>query len=189
MEPVRVRDVPGARERDAAGTAAGVLAERLAALRGTLTGFLEELVHEPVVAHRLEQGDAPAAGDNPVSVDAGTVVTRRVAVLRGQHSRRPFVDTATVLVGSRLPAEFRRTLAETDAPIGRVLSRTGLEVTRVALPAPGLREWRRHPMFAAHHLHARHYRLDIAGVPVMEIAEWFRPELAEYLVAGTGSPS
>jgi chorismate-pyruvate lyase len=161
-----------------------VLTAALSEPGATVTEVLEDLVREPVVAHKLDQGETTAAEGNRLAVEPGHPLARRVTVLRGARSSRPYLYADTLIVTGRLPVGTWRRLARSNDPIGRVIVEDGLPLTRVGItpeprsfgpPATG---WIGQPIYA------RRYRLDIGSEPVMEIAEWFLPDLTDFLTGG-----
>jgi chorismate-pyruvate lyase len=149
------------------------LASAVGETKGTVTEFIEHLVNERIVADVVAQVEFSAGGDGVLRVQSGDRLIRRVAVLRGRRTHRGFVLAQTVYVPDRLPPGVQRALLETDDPIGRVLLGNQLALVRVDLPS--IPEPSRSPDGA---LWARRYRLDLAGVPVMDISEWFLRTLA-----------
>jgi chorismate-pyruvate lyase len=99
---------------------------------------------------------------------------RRV-ILRGCRSNCPYLEAETWFVPDRLPTRVREQLERTDEPIGRVLVRHHVPIVRSALSAaPSLTE------APTDVLHARRYRIDIGGQPVMAVLEWFLAGLARF---------
>ena len=156
------------------------MSERLASIvsetKGTVTEFVEHLVDERIVADVVTQVESLAAEESVLGVQPGHRLFRRVAVLRGRRSHRSFVLAETMYVPDRLPRVVQRELLETDDPIGRVLLANQLAFARVDLPS--IPEPSGSPNGA---LWARRYRLDLAGMPVMDITEWFLDTLARLL--------
>jgi chorismate-pyruvate lyase len=103
---------------------------------------------------------------------------RRV-ILRGCRSQCPYLEAETWYVPERLPAPVRRQLQVTDDPIGRVLVQHRLPIVR-ASPSTAF------PLTEAPGdvLHARQYRIDIGGQPVIGVIEWFLTGIAPFLKAG-----
>jgi chorismate-pyruvate lyase len=157
----------------------------------TVTGFLESLTGEPLVADVMSQGPAPSDPDHGLAVAPDRTVIRRIARLRGRGGT-PYVYADTSFVPGRLPEGARRRLAHGDDPIGRVLVDEGLEPVR--LPAVGEPDWRcpapAEPEAADAVVWRRAYRLALGGRPVFAIREWFlRPvldALADSRRAGDG---
>ena len=108
---------------------------------------------------------------------------RRSTVLQGRRSALPYMHAESLLVPSRLPAAFCLQLETTSDPIGRILAKEGIGFTRSPLPRPD----RRHGSVFGdapvpdEHLLARTYRIDVDGVPIMVIGEWFLPTLESFL--------
>jgi len=156
------------------------VSERLASIvsetKGTVTEFVEHLVDERIVADVLTQVESSASQDSVLEVQPGHRLFRRVAVLRGRRSHRSFVWAETMYVPDRFPRVVQRELLETDDPIGRVLVRNHLEFARVDLPS--IPETSGSPNGA---LWARRCRLDLAGMPVMDVTELFLDTLASLL--------
>jgi chorismate-pyruvate lyase len=152
------------------------LARIVCEIKGTVTEFVEHLVGERIVADVVTQVESLAAENSVLAVQPGHRTFRRVAVLRGRRSHRSFVLAETTYVPARLPRNAQRELLETDEPIGRVLLANQLAFARVDLPS--IPEPTRSPDGT---LWARRYRLDLAGLPVMDITEWFLDTLAPFL--------
>jgi len=150
----------------------------------TVTAFLEQLVGEPVDAHERRHVMTRAVTPNFLDVGDGHPLLRRSAVLRGRRSAQPYVQVESLLVPSRLPADFCRHLKTSSDPIGRILTTEGVGFTRSSLPGPDrLRAFASGDAPAPkEHLLARRYRVDIGEVPVMVIAEWFLPALESFLM-------
>jgi chorismate-pyruvate lyase len=153
-----------------------LLASIVSETEGTVTEFIEHLVDERIVADVVTQVESLAAQDSVLQVQTGHRLFRRVAVLRGCRSHQSFVLAETMYVPDRLPRIVQRELLETDDPIGRVLLGNQLAFARAELPP--IPEPSGLPNGA---LWARRYRLDLAGVPVMDITEWFLNTLAPLL--------
>jgi chorismate-pyruvate lyase len=153
-----------------------VLAEALTGLQGTVTEYLEDLVKERVYADKLQQVQTTASGANRLSVELGHPLTRRIVLLRGQQSSLAYLYAETLLVSSRIPWTTRNRLEISTDPIGRVLSEQGSALTRVPLPSE-----REYPKAIDHFILAREYRVDLGGLPVMEISEWFLPALEDFI--------
>jgi chorismate-pyruvate lyase len=143
---------------------------------GTVTALLEELAGEPVDAGERRHTVTEARDPNFLGVAAGHPLLRRSVVLSGRRSKQPYVYAESLLVPRRLPPEFYRRLETSEDPIGRVLTSEGIAFSRVPLPSPDPG----HVVVQGNDvlvpddcLLARTYRIDVAGTPVMEIAEWF----------------
>jgi chorismate-pyruvate lyase len=147
----------------------------------TVTEVLEDLVKEPVTAHKLDQVETTAADGNRLAVEPGHALTRRVTLLRGQRSSRSYLFADSLIVTSRLPPETWRRLAEGSDPIGRVIVEDGLPMTRVDVTPEGRPLVSRSPGVTGEFIYARRYRLDVGHEPVMDIAEWFLPNLTDFL--------
>lgn len=169
-----------------------MLRRRLAELP-TVTGFLESLTGEPLVADVMSQGPTPSDPDDGLAVAPDNTVIRRIARLRGRGGT-PYVYADTSFVPGRLPEGARQRLAHGDDPIGRVLVDEGLEPVR--LPALGVAPWAgpdpTGPETANQVIWRRAYRLALGGRPVFAIREWFlRPvldALADSKRVGDGRP-
>jgi chorismate-pyruvate lyase len=151
---------------------------------GTVTAFLERLVGEPVDAHRTRHQAARAGTSSYLQVEEGHPLLNRTAVLQGRTSGRAYVYAESVLVPSRLSADFRLRLDSTSDPIGRILDDQAITVTRVPLSGPdradiGGRTGTRPATGDC--LLSRSYRIDAGGAPLMVIAEWFLSSLTRYL--------
>ncbi|MGB7049983.1 MAG: hypothetical protein WBG41_00285 [Acidimicrobiales bacterium] len=161
--------------------AAEVLVAALANSQKSVTEVLEDLVTEPVTAHKLDQVETTATDGNCLAVEPGHPLTRRVALLRGERSSRSYLFADTLIVTSRLPPETWRRLAEGNDPIGRVIVEDGLPMTRVDVTPEGRPLVSRSLGGTEEFIYARRYRLDIRYEPVMDIAEWFLPNLTDFL--------
>ncbi|MGD0311160.1 MAG: chorismate pyruvate-lyase family protein [Acidimicrobiales bacterium] len=151
---------------------------------GTVTAFLERLVGEPVDAHRTRHEVGRAGTSSALQVAAGHPLLSRTAVLQGRTSGRAYVYAESVLVPSRLSADFRLRLDSTSDPIGRILDDQAITVTRVPLSGPdrvdvGGRTGTRPT--TGDFLLSRSYRIDAGGAPLMVIAEWFLLSLTRFL--------
>ncbi|MGA2037385.1 MAG: chorismate pyruvate-lyase family protein [Acidimicrobiales bacterium] len=149
----------------------------------TITAFLEQLVGESVDAHERRHVMTQARTPNFLGVGEGHPLLQRSAVLRGRRSAQPYMHAESLLVPSRLPAAFCRRLETSNDPIGRILAKEGMGFTRSALPRP---DRCRASIFSDarvpdEHLLARTYRVDVDGVPVMVISEWFLATLESFL--------
>ena len=149
----------------------------------TVTAFLEQLVGEPVDAHERHHVMMKAGTPNFLGVGEGHPLLRRSSVLQGRRSAQPYMHAESLLVPSRLPAAFCLRLETSSDPIGRVLAKEGIGFTRSPLPRPD----RDHEAVFGdapvpdEHLFARTYRIDVDGVPIMVIGEWFLPTLESFL--------
>lgn len=158
-----------------------VLTIALSDPQATVTEVLEGLVREPVLAHKLDQGKTTAAEGNCLGVEPGHPLARRVTVLRGERSSRAYLYADTLIVTGRLPSATWRRLTKSNDPIGRVIVEDGLPMTRVGV-TPEQRSLQLRPTgWTGEPIYARRYRLDIGPQPVMEIAEWFLPDLTDFL--------
>jgi chorismate-pyruvate lyase len=159
------------------------LAGALAQTTGTVTAFLEQLVGEPIDAYERHHEKTHSATTDYLGVGPGRQLLKRTVVLRGRRSAKPYLYAETLLVPGRLPAAFFRRLETSVDPIGRILTEQGIAFTRVPLPGPD----RRHVSLRGDTPPApddcplvRAYRVDVAGVPVMEITEWFLSALQSF---------
>jgi chorismate-pyruvate lyase len=147
---------------------------RALAEHATVTGFLEDLTGEHLVADVMSQCAVPPDPADGLAVAGDGTVIRRIARLRGQGGA-PYLYAETELVPARLPPNARRRLAHGTDPIGRVLLDEGL--TPVQLPAiaqvPPRCPEPLEPEVAAAVVWRRAYRLALGGRPVFAIAEWF----------------
>jgi chorismate-pyruvate lyase len=149
----------------------------------TVTVFLEQLVGEPIDAHERHHVMTQAGARDPLGVAEGHPVLQRSAVLRGRRSAKPYLRAHTLLVPSRLPPGFCRQLETSTDPIGRILVESGVCFTRAPLPpAFGPANPFTHAISPEDHLMARMYRVDVDGVAVMAIAEWFLAALKPFLL-------
>jgi chorismate-pyruvate lyase len=167
-------------------SAVALLVAALAAPTKTVTEVLEDLVKEPVTADKLDQVETTATDGNRLSVEAGYPLTRRVTLLRGERSSRLYLFADTLIVTSRLPRETWQRLEESTDPIGRVIVEDGLSMARADITPERRPLGPRSLGFTGDFLYARRYRLDIRCEPVMEIAEWFLPDLTDFLDAQRG---
>ena len=106
----------------------------------TVTGFLESLTGEPLVADVMSQGPGAVRSRRRAggaTGQDGDPPDRPAARAGGT----PYVYADTAFVPGRLPEGARRRLAHGDDPIGRVLVDEGLEPVR--LPALAEAPWRR----------------------------------------------
>jgi chorismate-pyruvate lyase len=158
-----------------------VLTAALAGSQSTVTEVLEELVREPVLAHKLDQGETTAAEGNRLAVEPGHPLARRVTLIRGERSWRAYLYADTLIATDRLPSGTWRRLTTSNDPIGRVIAEDGLPMTRVGVTPERQPLRLRPPGWTGEPIYARRYRLDIASQPVMEIAEWFLPDLNDFL--------
>ena len=159
---------------DSSGALRRALAER-----PTVTGFLEALTGEPLVADVLTQRRVASDPDAGLAVDGERTVIRRVARLRGRGGT-PYLYAETAFVPARLPLTARRRLAEGGDPIGRVLVDEGLAPARLPAVEPVPRQCPDPvgPEVAESVVWRRAYRLALGGRPVFAIREWFlRPVL------------
>lgn len=141
----------------------------------TVTTYLEQLVGEPIDAHERHHATARAGTPNAFGVADGHPLLERTAVLRGRRTAQTYVRAESVLVPSRLPGDVCRQLERGSDPIGRILAREGIEFSRSPLDGTvgeaGPDDY----------LLARRYRVEMEGVSVMVIAEWFLPALEAFL--------
>jgi chorismate-pyruvate lyase len=149
----------------------------------TVTAFLEELVGEPVDAHQRCHVMIEAGTPNLLGVASGHPLLQRSTVLQGRRSAKTYAHAASLLDPARLPGAFCHQLETSDDPIGRILTKEGISFTRFQLPGPGEL---RVAEFAGtkppeDYVFARTYRVDIDGMAVMVISEWFLPEIELYL--------
>jgi chorismate-pyruvate lyase len=152
----------------------------------TVTAFLEHLAGEPVDAHERRHATIQAASPNSLFVDEGYPLLRRSALLRGRRSAQPYLYAESILVPSRLPNAVLWQLRSSMNPIGRILADEGIDFTRTPLPSP-----QRSPAIVSgntpvpeEYLLARTHQVDIDGLTVMVIAEWFLLALEPFLAPG-----
>ncbi len=158
----------------------------------TVTGFLEALTGEPLLAEVTSQHCvAPDPGDG-LALTGERSVIRRTAWLRGRGGI-PYLWAETAFVPARLPASAWRRLEQGSEPIGRVLADEGLDP--VHLPALGATPPRLSEPVAPELVEAvvwrRAYRLGLGGRPVFAIREWFLQSVLDALAvsarrSGTG---
>jgi chorismate-pyruvate lyase len=161
---------------------ADLLIEALAGMQGTVTEFLESVAKEPVFAEKLDQVETTATRRTCLAVEVGHPLIRRVTILRGQRSLRRYLYADTVIVTDRLPVETWERLQQSSDPIGRVLLEHDLTTQRVDLPRRRSDDTGRRSGITDGFIYGRRYRLDIGPEPVMEISEWFLPDLEDCLV-------
>jgi chorismate-pyruvate lyase len=150
---------------------------------GTVTAFLEQFAGEPIDAYERHHEMTHSGNTDCLGVEPGHQLLKRTVVLRGRRSTKPYLCAESLLVPDRLPAGFFRRLETSIDPIGRILTEEGIAFTRVPLPRPDRRHASVHsdtPPAPDHCLLARSYRVDIAGVPVMVITEWFLSTLQSF---------
>ncbi len=172
----------------------GRILRRALAKGTTVTGFLEHLTGEHLVADVMSQRCVPPDPGDGLAVTGDCTVIRRIARLRGEGGA-PYLYAETEFVPARLPPAARRRLAHGTDPIGRILLDEGL--TPVQLPAVA-RVPRRWPELVESEVAAavvwrRAYRLALGGRPVFAIAEWFLQPVLDALALSrqrltTGGP-
>jgi len=143
---------------------------------GTVTTFLEQLVGEPIDAYERHHEMTHSRKTDCLGVEPGHQLLERTVVLRGRRSAKAYLYAESLLVPGRLPAAFFRRLETSVDPIGRILTEEGIAFTRVPLPRPERPHASVHgdtPPAPDDCPLVRSYRVDIAGVPVMAISEWF----------------
>ena len=149
----------------------------------TVTAFLEQLAGEPVDVHVRHHAMIEASTPNFLGVEEGHPLLQRSAVLQGRSSMQPYAHVESLLVPSRLPAGFCRQLETGNDPIGRILCKDGIAFTRSELPDPD----RSRALVLCgspvpeDYLFARTYRIDVDGVAVILISEWFLRVLESFL--------
>ncbi len=149
----------------------------------TVTAFLEQLAGEPVDAHERHHAIIEASTPNFLGVEEGHPLLQRSAVLQGRRSMQPYAHVESLLVPSRLPAGFCRQLETGNDPIGRILCKDGIAFTRSELPGPdrGRALVLSGSPVPEDYLFARTYRIDVDGVAVILISEWFLRVLESFL--------
>ena len=116
----------------------------------------------------------------------GHPVIFRTAALRGRVTGRSYLYAETVLVPSRLSANVLQRLELSSDPIGRILEKEEITVTRTSLGGPEPHCPPVSPEMATEvgeSLLARSYRVDAEATPLMTITEWFLASLKEFLPA------
>lgn len=166
------------RRRKPASTTAEWLAAALAGHRCTVTELVEDLVKERIYADKLEQVQTTPTVASTLSVEVGQSLVRRAAVLRGQVSSLSYVYAETLFVPSRLPLSMIDRLGNSTDPIGRIIIDQQLELSKVRLPSES-----EHPTAIDRFFYSRRYRFELSEVPVMEIAEWFLPDLESVILS------
>jgi chorismate-pyruvate lyase len=167
---------------------------RALAERPTVTGFLEALTGEPVVADVISQRMVAPDPDDGLAVDGDRKVIRRIARLRGRGGTA-YLYADTAFVPARLPVSARRRLAHGSDPIGRVLVDEGLHPVQLPAAGPATPHSAGPPALegAEAVVWCRAYRLALGGRPVFAIREWFlRPVLDALAISaerrGAGPP-
>jgi chorismate-pyruvate lyase len=152
-----------------------VLIRATSSIQGTVTSLIEHLAGEVVFADKLMQVETSAPERNGLDVECGHPLTHRRVILRGCRSNCPYLEAETWFVPDRLPTRVREQLEGTDEPIGRVLVRHHLPIVRSEVSAAP-------PVTKAPTdvLHARRYRIEIGGEPVIAVFEWFLVGLAPF---------
>ena len=149
----------------------------------TVTAFLERPRASRSNTHERHHADDQAGMPNFLGVEEGHPLLQRSAVLQGRRSIQPYTHVESLLDPSRLPAGFCRQLETGNDPIGRILCKDGIAFTRSELP--GLD--RGHALvlgdspMSDDYLFARTYRIDVDGVAVILISEWFLHVLESFL--------
>jgi len=169
------------------GTPVGV-EDLLELNEGTVTQFLERLASEPVDVVKRTAFPVGADAANRLGLGEGTAVMQRHVVLRGRASLVPFLYARSLVCVDRVPDAVLRALADTDDPVGRILTDQCVAYTReppvridATLPTRRLQGVRL-PEGA---VLARRYALIFDGVPAVDICEWFLPSV---LILGLGAP-
>jgi chorismate-pyruvate lyase len=150
---------------------------------GTVTAFLEQLVGEPIDAYERHHEMTYSGDTDCFGVGPGRELLKRTVVLRGRRSAKAYLYAESLLVPGRLPAAFFRRLETSADPIGRILTEEGMAFTRVPLPRPDRRHVSVHgdiPPASDDCPLVRSYRVDVAGVPVIAICEWFLSTLQSF---------
>lgn len=148
---------------------------------GTVTDFLEHLVHEKIVAYAHHHDTIEAHKGNRLRVEEGEPLLRRSATLQGAKSGCSYVYAESVIVVGRLPTRFCIQLKTGSDPIGRVLNEMGIAVIRQGVGEPDGGPRANSDMEIGDYLLARSYRLDSHQTPVMLITEWFLKTLGPFL--------
>ncbi len=150
----------------------------------TVTGFLEQLVGEPLEALDRQHLEIEADVPNLLGVEQGHLLLARSTMLKGTTSGQSYLHARSLLVPSRLPPGFCRQLEATSDPIGRILVRHRVEFDRS--PLPGLEP----DLLAVFtdavpdgYLLSRTYRVAVNGEQAMLIGEWFLAALEQLLGA------
>jgi chorismate lyase len=117
-----------------AGPTAARLAGALAAHRGTVTDFLEEVGGEPVDALVLSQVTGPVTDPTAWSgTSPAASVLRRTAFLVGRSTGTRYLYAESEIRTDRLPMDVGRRLESSRDPIGRVLAEGGVTLRRQLL--------------------------------------------------------
>jgi len=143
---------------------------------GTVTAFLEQLVGEAIDVYEPRHEMTHSDDTDCLGVGPGRQLLKRTVLLRGRRSAKAYLYAESLLVPDRLPTAFFKRLETGVDPIGRILTEEGMAFTRVPLPRPDRRDASVHgdiPLASDDCPLVRSYRVDVAGVPVMAISEWF----------------
>jgi chorismate-pyruvate lyase len=152
---------------------------------GTVTEFLEHLAGEPVDADVLSQDAGPAGHDNSLGLEPDAELIRRSVLLTGRTSGRRFVYAESTIAMERLPGDARLRLESTREPIGRVLARNGLAISRQPLPGNPI------PVRATGGIVdlldgaalCRRYRISVGREAAIVISEWFLQTVPDALAS------
>ena len=153
----------------------------LSGTNGTVTDFLEQLVGEKIDAHTHRHDIVDAHDANGLGVEEGEPLLHRKATLQGRTSGRSYVYAESVLVIGRLPAEFCNQLETSTDPIGRILDKMGIAITRHGVGEPAGDPRPNGDVTVGDYLLARTYRINSDQTPVMVITEWFLETLIPFI--------
>lgn len=115
--------------------ALGLIGRILLTTDGTVTGMLEQITGEPIVAADLVHGGQPPTGAAAAlghQAGGGRLVVRATN-LTGSSSGVTYVRARSALVTDALPRDLYADLVGTQEPIGRLLRRHRVETFRELL--------------------------------------------------------
>jgi len=140
-----------------------------------VTELLEHVADEPIDADIRHQEAGPFSGDDWLGLPPGHPSMQRAVVLTGRETGRNFVYAESDIAPDRLPVSVRSRLETSRDPIGRVLVDQRLAVSRELVPG-SIGASRADPGVVTlldDVVHARRYRIMVAGTPAMVVSEWF----------------
>jgi chorismate--pyruvate lyase len=154
----------------------------LIATNGTLTRILEVMSDEEIRVEIIDQGMSHDSLEIPEFRDlpSGRVLRRQI-LLMGRSSGVPFVAAESLIATDYLPTAIRKTLAETDRPIGEVILSSGLETFKdpAKVWVADMPGWvpRTSDLNSRSKVVARRYRQIAGGLPILLITEFFLREV------------
>lgn len=150
----------------------------LIATNGTLASILKVIGDDEIVVDVIKQQfHLPPSGEPEfVELPIGRVLQRQ-AVLGGRDSGVSFVAAESLIAVDRLPAAAVTDLAESNLPIGEIMTASCLETFKEAaevwigeLPAWVRQSGRHNGLSSAV---ARRYRIIAGGQPLISLTEYF----------------